>query len=103
MQREEITSRKANTLSLKDCIGNMLESYKIQDKYDETFLISSWESIMGKSIASRTSKLFIKNKVLHVMLTSAPLKNELNLGKSKILKFLNEQVGKEVINEVAFL
>ena len=103
MRPEEITSRKAGTLSLKDCIGNMLESYKIIDKYDETFLVSSWEAMMGKAIASRTSKLFIKNKILYVTLTSAPLKNELNLGKSKIVKFLNEKTGKEVITEVAFL
>jgi predicted nucleic acid-binding Zn ribbon protein len=103
MRSEEVTSRKAGTLSLKDCIGNMLESYKIQNKYDETFLISSWESMMGKAIASRTSKIFIKDKTLYVTLTSAPLKNELNLGKTKIVKFLNEQAGKEMITEVAFL
>lgn len=103
MRQEELTSRKAGTLSLKDCIGNLLETYKIKDKYDETFLINSWESIMGKAIASRTSKLFIKDKTLYVTLTSAPLKNELNMGKSKIIKFLNEKVGKEVITEVAFL
>ncbi|MBY0424906.1 MAG: DUF721 domain-containing protein [Cytophagales bacterium] len=103
MRSEEVTSRKAGTLSLKDCIGNMLESYKIQQKYDETFLINSWESMMGKAIASRTSKIFIKDKTLYVTLTSAPLKNELNLGKTKIVKFLNEQAGKEMITEVAFL
>lgn len=103
MRQEELTSRKAGTLSLKDCIGNLLETYKIKDKYDETFLINSWESIMGKAISSRTSKLFIKEKTLFVTLTSAPLKNELNLGKTKIIKFLNEKVGKEVITDVAFL
>jgi len=103
MRTEEITSRKAGMLSLKDCIGNLLETYKIQDKFDETSLIASWESMMGKAIATRTTKLFIKNKILYVTLTSAPLKNELNLGKTKIVKFLNEQAGKEVITEVVFL
>lgn len=103
MQSEELTSRKANTLTLKDCIGNMLESYKIQDKFDETFLISSWESMMGKAIAIRTTKLFIKNKTLFVTLNSAPLRQELMMGKTKILKFLNEKAGKELITEVHFL
>lgn len=93
---------KHNEHSLEDAIKNLLKVYKLDEKLLEKRLIGSWESVMGKMIAQHTTDLSIKHKVLYVRLDSAALRNELNLAKSKIVKMLNDGVGKDVINEIVF-
>ena len=92
--------RKGEPEALGDAIQNMLNSFKISDKFNETDLISSWARIMGEPIAKRTSKIYIRDKKLYVHLTSAPLKHELSMSRDKILVLLTKEIGKPVVNEV---
>ncbi len=45
---------------------------------------------MGNNVIKRTNKIFIKENKLIIKLTSAPLKNELNNSKKRIIKQINE-------------
>ena len=58
---------------------------------------------MGKPIAKRTTKIFIKEKVMFVELTSAPLKQELSLSKTKILQILNNEAGENLLEDIVFI
>ena len=58
---------------------------------------------MGNTIASRTGKITLYNKKLKVKIESAPLKNELNLSKSKVLEVLEKELGKGVIEDIVFI
>ena len=71
-------------------------------KTDQTTIIALWEELMGKTIATRTTKMFFKGKVLFVELSSAPLKQELTLAKPKIMALLTDKVGKEAIEDIVF-
>lgn len=91
---------KHNEHSLKNAIQLLLKTYKLDDRLAERRLIGSWESVMGSMIAKHTTDIYIKHQQLFVTLDSAALRNELSLAKSKIVKLLNDEVGKSVINEV---
>ena len=94
--------RSGEATRLDSALDQMFEAYKIKGKTDQTTIINLWEELMGKTISSRTSKMFFKGKVLYVELTSAPLKQELTLAKAKIMKLLTDQVGKEAIEDIVF-
>ena len=94
--------RSGESTKLDSALEQMFEAYKIKGKTDQTTIISLWEELMGKTIASRTTKMFFKGKVLYVELSSAPLKQELILAKTKILTLLKDKVGKEAIDDVIF-
>lgn len=94
--------RKSKTASLKDVIDSMLDAYKLRGKFDENKLINSWESIMGKPIARRTDKIYMKNKVLYVKLNSAPLRQELTMSKTKVLEILHRDFDKNMVIDVLF-
>jgi hypothetical protein len=94
--------RNQNTSSLKDVMGQLLETYRIDQKFSETELVSAWERLMGKPIASRTSQLFVHKKVLYVTLTSAPLKHELNLSKSKVLEIIRREFNDQILDDIVF-
>ena len=55
---------------------------------------------MGPTIAGYTSKLYFKDGLLKVYLTSAPLKKELLMGKEKIINIINSEVGEELVTAV---
>src|SRR6187399_1989479 len=59
-----------NAVHVGAAIRQLLNSYHIASKFDEANLVTSWERLVGKPIAKRTKKVFIKNKVLFVELDS---------------------------------
>ncbi|MFT6971505.1 MAG: putative nucleic acid-binding Zn ribbon protein [Roseivirga sp.] len=95
--------RKRQPENIGDAIKDMLKSFNIEQKFNETNLINSWEQVMGVAIAKRTSKIYIKDKKLFVHLTSAPLRHELNMSKGKILVLLAKEFGQPIVNEVILL
>ena len=98
---EEI--RGNNTSTIGEALKKLLHEYNIQGKFDEAKLISSWGRLMGTPIASRTKKLYIRDKKLVVELTSAPLKHELTISKKKILEILSREFGHSIVDDVVFL
>jgi hypothetical protein len=96
-------SRKSDIQRIDTEIQGLLKSFRLEDKFKETELIISWEKIMGPTIARRTRKIFIRDRKLFVKLNSAPLKNELNMSKSKILALLFNEFESAIIDEIIFL
>ena len=97
------SSRKSNTAPLKEVFEELLETYKLKDRYNEQKLIADWGTIMGTTVAKRTEKLFIKKKVLYVQLSSGPVKKELMMNKSKVVKIIADQFGEGTIQDIVFL
>jgi len=66
----------------------------------EVNLVNSWEEMVGKAIASRTSKVYIKDQVLYIRLNSSVARNELMMLREALREKLNEKAGKELIREI---
>jgi len=47
-----------------------------------------------------TTRVELKDDILYVSLSSSVLREELSLGKTKIIKILNEALGKELIKKL---
>lgn len=92
--------RKGQPETIGNAITEMLKAFRIENKFYETDLVNSWERVMGKPIAKRTSKIYIRNKKLYVHISSAPLKHELNMSRDRILVLLTKEIGQPIVNEV---
>ena len=84
-------------------MDQLLQVYKLQQKFDETALIAAWPEMMGVAIANRTKELYIRQKKLFVRVESSVIKNELMMMRSQIIEKMNEQAGGEVIVEIVLL
>ncbi len=91
------------TIHIGQAINNLLSSYHLKSKFDEASLVGSWERLLGKPIAKRTKKVYIRNKVLFVHLESAGMKQDISLHKAQILEIFHREFGKEVINEIVIM
>ena len=55
---------------------------------------------MGKTVSRYTDKLQIVNDTLFITTHVAPLKQELNFQKEKIIQRVNEALGQKVIKQI---
>ncbi len=95
--------RNKEVTPLKDAFQDLLKAYRLNDKFNQKLLIQSWPELMGKTVSSRTTSLYIKDKTLFVKLTTGPIKKELLMNKSKVMAIIEEKFGKDVIDDISFL
>lgn len=89
--------------NFRTAFNQFLKEENLEHTYKQKRLIANWEKVMGKTIASRTTQIFFKDKTLFVKLSSAPLKQEMQNSKAKLLDLVIEQVGKGEVEDVRFL
>jgi len=92
--------RKSNTQPIHEVIRDLLREMDIDRKLKEVSLVSQWETLMGRTVAVRTSQIYIRNRILFVHVTSAVMKSELLMMRQAIIDRLNENAGERLIEQV---
>ena len=78
------------------------EDLGIMDKINEARLMLKWNEQMGEVIGRKTTHLEVKNRVLYVSISSAPLRGNLLLKREQLIRLLNDSVGTQVIDDIVF-
>jgi predicted nucleic acid-binding Zn ribbon protein len=86
--------------SVGDAIRNLLNSYNLTSRFDEAHLLNSWERLVGKPIAKRTKKLYIRDRVLFVEFDSPTMRHDFEFHKSHILEVFKIEFGEGVITGI---
>ena len=73
-------------------VSLILREQGMETTLRQRHLIEAWPEVMGPVIAARTTRLFIKGQTLHVSLTSALLKHDLQMNRSALVQKLNSHV-----------
>jgi predicted nucleic acid-binding Zn ribbon protein len=92
--------RRSKTISLAEAINDFIKEMNLGDKLSEAGIINSWEETVGKAISSRTTRIYIKDHILYVHLSSSVVRNELLMLREELKEKLNRQAGSEVIKEI---
>lgn len=95
-----MAKRLSNESSIGDVLKAFIETNKLQAGMDKIDVQQAWKSLMGNGVNSYTKEVVLKGTTLYVALTSAVLREELSYGKQKIIKMINEELGKEVVKDV---
>lgn len=94
--------RRNNTEQIGNLLRKFMREEGLETPLNEQRLITAWKEVLGPSIASYTSNIYIKNQILYVHLTSAVLREELMMGRELLVRNLNRYVGATVINNIIF-
>lgn len=81
-------------------LEDLLRTYRLQSKVNEVNLVREWEKIVGPLISSKTEKILLKNNILHITISSAPLKQELTYSKDQIMKLVEDRFGKDYVRGI---
>jgi predicted nucleic acid-binding Zn ribbon protein len=89
--------------TMGDAIRELLNSYHLESKFDETNLVTSWERLVGKPIAKRTKRVSIRKKIIYAEFDSPSMKQDFRLHKSQVLALFQKEFGPDVINDIVVL
>lgn len=91
---------KSNQTNLKDALNAMLDHYKLKGKYSQARIRDIWPQLMGEAIAKYTTDVRVHRRILHVTITSAPLRQELSMGTEKIKELINTELKENYLQGV---
>lgn len=80
--------------------NDFMKKSKLNEKLVEFEITSRWEELAGPLVARHTSSLRFAKGKLFIILDSAPLKQEISMRKSELLKKVNEGLGTPIIGEI---
>lgn len=92
--------RRNKTITIGEALADLIREYKLAPGLKEASVINIWEGLTGKVIATRTKKIYIKDGIMHIYLTSPVVKNELMMLRESLRTQLNSRAGEEIIREI---
>jgi hypothetical protein len=87
-------------MNLGDALQEFIKENQLQKGIDKVDAREAWTRLMGNGVNNYTQNVELKGETLFVSLTSSVLREELSYGKEKIIKMLNEELGKELITKI---
>ncbi|WP_066225638.1 DUF721 domain-containing protein [Formosa haliotis] len=95
-----MAKRSNDHLSISDVLKEFVETNKLERGLDKVNVRDAWAALMGNGVNNYTTAISLERETLYVQLSSSVLREELSYGKEKIIKMLNEELGKEVIKKL---
>lgn len=59
-----------------------------------------WSQVVGPGVNSYTTKRYVVDGVLHVWISSAPLKQELTFQRQRIIEAINERLQRDYLTDL---
>lgn len=95
-----MAKRLNNDSSIGDILKEIIEANKLDKGLNQISVADAWKNLMGNGVNNYTRNVLLKGSTLYVELTSSVLREELSYGKDKIIKMINEELGREVVKDV---
>jgi len=85
---------------IKKIIDAIRNEQKLKKGLLKARIVKLWKELWGEHINSYTQSVYFENGKLTVYLTSSTLREEINRNKIKIIKKMNEELGKDIIKSL---
>ncbi len=94
--------KRTEPKTIKEIIDRVLDDESIRDAARAQRISFLWPEIVGPGINRHTIRRYVSGGIFHVYIDSAPLKNELQFHRSRLVEQLNRAAGAEVITDITF-
>ena len=93
-------TKRGELKNISKVIEEVFSQKQIRIGIDNIKVQDAWKKTMGKNIQKYTFKVVYRKGTLYVKLKSSVLKEELKYEKLKVIKLLNNELGKEYIKDI---
>ncbi|ALM50067.1 RNA-binding protein [Flavobacterium psychrophilum] len=83
-----------------DVLKQFMQANRLQEGMDKLDVREAWKNLMGNGVNNYTREIMLRNNTLYVELTSSVLREELTLGKAKIIAMINDELKREVVKNI---
>ncbi|WP_296381342.1 DUF721 domain-containing protein [Winogradskyella sp.] len=95
-----MAKRNNDNQPIEDILKEFVKTNNLQTGLDKVNVREAWANLMGNGVNNYTTAIELKHSVLYVQLSSSVLREELSYGNEKIVKMLNESVGKDIVKKL---
>lgn len=95
-----MVSRKKDNWSLQEALKHFIEEHQLEPGITQVRVVELWHQLMGQGVSTYTTGVELKGDTLYISLSSSVLRQELLIGREKILKMLNEALGSDQIKKI---
>ena len=95
-----MAKRNNDNQPIEDILKEFVKTNNLQSGLDKVNVREAWANLMGNGVNNYTTAIELKHEVLYVQLSSSVLREELSYGNEKIVKMLNESIGKDVVKKL---
>ena len=92
--------KRTDPLSVRQIIDKVLQSDNADSDALRHRAAWMWGETVGPGVNRLTTRRYVVDKVLHVYISSASLKQELGYMRQSIAEHINRAIGVEVINKI---
>lgn len=92
--------KKREAMTVGQIIEMAIAQTGNRDDYDRQRACYMWQEVVGPAINRYTTRRWMERDKLHVCIVSAPLKNELQFTRQRLVENLNRALGKNVISDI---
>ncbi|HLV62018.1 DUF721 domain-containing protein [Galbibacter sp.] len=97
-----MAKRHNESNSLNDLLKTFVQENSLEKGLNKIDVRNAWKNLMGQGVNTYTTEIELKRDTLYVCLSSSVLRQELVYGKDKIIKMINEELGKEIVKAIVF-
>jgi len=97
-----MAKRESDNESIKSVVSRFIKSNGFSQKFNEYQAVEAFSKLMGKLVMKKIKNAYMYNNTLFLEFSSASLRNELSMEKTKLMKLLNEQMGSKIITDMVF-
>jgi hypothetical protein len=95
-----MAKRNNDNQPIQDVLKEFVQKNNLQSGLDKVNVREAWANLMGNGVNNYTTAIELKHETLYVQLSSSVLREELSYGNEKIVKMLNESIGKDVVKKL---
>ena len=95
-----MAKRNNDNQPIQDILKEFVKTNNLQSGLDKVNVREAWANLMGNGVNNYTTAIELKHETLYVQLSSSVLREELSYGNEKIVKMLNEAIGKGVVKKL---
>lgn len=95
--------KRTEAMSIGDVLRLTVQECNMTQRLDEQKAIAMWSRVVGDMLASQCRRPVVKAGVMTVSVPAAPLRHELTMNRSALLRHINDALGRDVISEIRFV
>ena len=90
-------------VTISQVVKQLIAQSPYSHKLEEASIVCAWKQVMPSIVLQRTEQTFVKQNKLFIKIRSAPLRQELQNSKAKVLQLVREAASACLITDIAFL
>lgn len=95
--------RNCESKHVDDLLDTVFKNKRMSQKYYETMVVAFWGKIVGRVIEKHTQNVEVRRGTVYVTLDSPGLIQELMMNRTSLIKLINKEVEKDIVNKIVFV